>query len=214
MRTESRTSDSSRSQRRFDSVAAAAAPRLTGGVVASVVLHAGFVAGFFVLRSSAPPPSPPLYRVQLFAAPPGERAIGVVQEAPVTPPPPVPEVVTPPKSVPVRPKLAPPKVKAKPAPKAATPVEQAAPVRNQDSAANGGWWFNRRAGDRCRQRQHRRDRLSVPRLCAWRRQRDHSRVPVDSNDLYGRSSIRHPARRLGRSGEHQIGDVIGQLLVR
>lgn len=122
-------------------MAAAAAPRLTGGVVASVVLHAGFVAGFFVLRSSAPPPSPPLYRVQLFAAPPGERAIGVVQEAPVTPPPPVPEVVTPPKSVPVRPKLAPPKVKAKPAPKAATPVEQAAPVaqpKTPPPTAGGG----------------------------------------------------------------------------
>ena len=59
---------------------AVAAPRLTGGVVASVVLHGALIAAFLFLHAPEPPPSPPMYRVQLFAAPPGERAVGVVQE--------------------------------------------------------------------------------------------------------------------------------------
>lgn len=68
-------------------MSAASSPRLSGGIVASVLLHGALVAGFFALRPPPPPPSPPLYRVQLLAAPPGARAVGVVQEpqpAPVT----------------------------------------------------------------------------------------------------------------------------------
>jgi hypothetical protein len=71
-------------------VSAASAPRLSGGIVASVLLHGALVVGFFALRPPPPPPMPPLYRVRLYAAPPGARAIGVVQEpqpAPVTPAP-------------------------------------------------------------------------------------------------------------------------------
>ena len=75
----------------------AAEPRLGGGIFASVLLHGGLVAAFFVLRPGAPPPAPPIYRVRLIAAPAGERAIGVVQpkpepvveKPPVTPPKPV-----------------------------------------------------------------------------------------------------------------------------
>jgi len=92
-------------------VEAAAEPRLGAGVVASILLHGGLVAAFFVLRPGTPPPGPPIYRVRLIAAPAGERAIGVVQpkpepvvekKAPVTPPKPVPKktpapVKTPPK---------------------------------------------------------------------------------------------------------------------
>jgi len=103
-------------------VSAVAAPRLTGGVVASIVLHGAAVAAFLLLRPSAPPPAPPLYRVHIFAAPPGERAVGVVQDNP----PPVPAAKTPPPTptaAPVATKPAPPKVKTKPTPKvkAATP---------------------------------------------------------------------------------------------
>jgi protein TonB len=71
-------------------VNAATAPRLSGGIVASVLLHGALVVGFFALRPPPPPPSPPLYRVRLIAAPAGPRAIGVVQEpqpAPATPAP-------------------------------------------------------------------------------------------------------------------------------
>ena len=71
-------------------MSAAAAPRLGGGFFASVLFHGALVAAFFALRPPPAPPTPPLYRVQLFAAPPGQRAVGVVQEpqpAPVTPTP-------------------------------------------------------------------------------------------------------------------------------
>ena len=102
---------------------AAAEPRLTGGILASVLLHRGLVAAFFLLRPTPPPPSPPLYQVHLLAAPPGPRAIGVVQDQP-QPPVEKPIPPTPVKATPTRPTPAPPKAKAKPAPriKAATPT--------------------------------------------------------------------------------------------
>ena len=109
--------------------------------IASVVLHAAVVAAFFVLRSSAPPPSPPIYRVQLLAAPPGERAIGVVQEQPAAPTS-TPAPATPPKkSVAVKPKLAPPKAKPKQTPTVATPTETPKPVdqtKTPQPTAGGG----------------------------------------------------------------------------
>jgi protein TonB len=100
------------------------APRLSGGITLSLVLHGALVAAFFLVRPTAPPPEAPVYRVQLIAAPAGERAVGVVQEVPpVKPPtpaatPPVP--VTPPKPTPVTTKV--PATKTKPTPKLATPV--------------------------------------------------------------------------------------------
>ena len=108
--------------------AAAAEPRLTGGILASALLHGGLVAAFFLLRPPEPPPSPPLYQVHLLAAPPGPRAVGVVQEQPQ----PAPEKPVPPaptKAIATRPTPAPPKAKVKPTPqvKAATPT--AAPVK-------------------------------------------------------------------------------------
>ena len=69
-------------------MSAIAEPRLGGGFAASVLFHGALVAAFFFLRPGEPPPSPPIYRVQLFAAPPGERAIGVVQNQPTPTPPP------------------------------------------------------------------------------------------------------------------------------
>lgn len=124
---------------------AAAEPRLGAGVVASILLHGGLVAAFFVLRPGTPPPGPPIYRVRLIAAPAGERAIGVVQPkpepvvekpAPVAPPKPTPKktpapVKTPPKAT----KQAP--ADATPVPKPATP-KTAEPAPTAGGGQTGG----------------------------------------------------------------------------
>ena len=114
-------------------------PRLGAGIVASVLLHGGLVAAFFVLRPGAQPPGPPIYRVRLIAAPAGERAIGVVQPKPE----PVvekPAPVTPPKPTP---KKAPAPVKAptkatKQAPTAATPTPSPPKTAEPAPIAGGG----------------------------------------------------------------------------
>lgn len=111
---------------------AAPPPRLMGGAIASVLLHGGLVAAFLLLRASPPPPSPPVYRVQLIAAPAGERQVGVVQPpraepqpAPETPPEPKPTPVTPRERVPTT------KAKTAPTPRAATPT---APKKTTETA--------------------------------------------------------------------------------
>ena len=99
------------------------APRLSTGIVASVLFHAGVVAALvFLTGPGREAPTPPLYRVQLLAAPAGVRAAGVVQPPDITPTPPTPAPI--PKSTPET-KLAP-KVKPKPVPppKKATPIAQ------------------------------------------------------------------------------------------
>lgn len=110
--------------------------RLGGPLAASVVLHAVLIALFFVFRAGPPPPSPPVYRVDLVAAPPGERAAGIVkpQPAPATPQqPPPPRPKTTPREMPVPNPTAPPRAKtpqatptlptpAKPDVKAPTPT--------------------------------------------------------------------------------------------
>jgi len=48
----------------------------------SALMHVAILASVFLLRVSAPPVLPPMYRVDLVAAPPGLRAAGVVSEAP------------------------------------------------------------------------------------------------------------------------------------
>jgi len=119
-------------------VHAVAEPRLGAGFAASVLLHGGLVAAFFVLRPGAPPPGPPIYRVRLIAAPAGERAIGVVQPkpepvvekpAPVTPPKPTPKKAPP--TVKTPPKL------AKQTPTAATPTP-APPTKKAEPAPTAG----------------------------------------------------------------------------
>jgi outer membrane biosynthesis protein TonB len=113
--------------------------RLGLPLAASVVFHLVLLALFFVFRPGPPPPSPPMYRVDLVAAPPGERAAGVVKPQPETPTPEPP---------PTRPKTAPrtmpvPDVKAPP--RAKTPVAtptlptQAKPdVKKPEPTAGGG----------------------------------------------------------------------------
>jgi outer membrane biosynthesis protein TonB len=120
-------------------VEAAVQPRLGAGIVASVLLHGGLVAAFFVLRAGAPPPGPPIYRFRLIAAPAGERAIGVVQPkpepvvekpAPVTPPKPTPKKAPAPVKTPAKP--------TKQAPTAATPTPSPPKTAEPAPTAGGG----------------------------------------------------------------------------
>lgn len=73
-------------------------PRLGMPLVISVLLHVLLMAVFFVFRAGPLPPSAPVYRVDLVAAPPGERAAGVVRPQPAPPAP---------QPTPIRPKTAP-----------------------------------------------------------------------------------------------------------
>jgi protein TonB len=112
--------------------------RLGMPLAASVVLHVVIVALFFLFRAGPPPPSAPIYRVDLLAAPPGERAAGVVKPQP-TP--------TPPQPTPARPKTAPrdmPVPDSK-APRVKTPVATPTPppqtkpdVKTPPPTAGGG----------------------------------------------------------------------------
>jgi TonB family protein len=71
--------------------------RLGGAIGASAVAHALVIAGAIVFRGPAAPPAAPIYAVSLVAAPPGPRAIGVVDPRPpaATPQPTAPEEVAP-----------------------------------------------------------------------------------------------------------------------
>lgn len=56
-----------------------------GGAFAfSILLHASLVAPLIVWKTAPPPALPPMYQVNLVAAPPGERAAGVVRPTPPT----------------------------------------------------------------------------------------------------------------------------------
>lgn len=114
-------------------MSAAAAPRLTGGIVASVLLHGALIVAVFFSRTSKPMPAPMMIRVSMLAAPAAPtRSAGVV--APETPAPPVP---IPPEAKPVTaaPKVATPIPKAKAAPpKRATQTE--APKARETQAAS------------------------------------------------------------------------------
>jgi outer membrane biosynthesis protein TonB len=125
------------------SVSAIAEPRLGGGFVASALFHGALVAAFYLMRPGTPPPSPPIYRVQLFAAPPGERAIGVVQNQPVPTPPPETKTEKPkPVAKPVATKPVPkPATKSVPAVKQVTPtppVKAAPPKEATPQPVAGG----------------------------------------------------------------------------
>jgi protein TonB len=87
-------------------IAARPAPRsLAGPIGASLLLHAAIIVPLVMLRTSSSVPLPPMYKVELIAAPPGERAAGVVTTAPA----------------PVEPAKAPPKAAAKAVVKVKTP---------------------------------------------------------------------------------------------
>jgi len=114
-------------------------PRLGVGIVGSVLLHGALIAAFIVLRPAAPPPAPPLFRVQLVAAPRAEPAISVPQPQPAAAPV---KTVPPPITKKVPPRHLPP-VKAKPAPSSAPVSEtpspaKAEPVAPQPVASSAG----------------------------------------------------------------------------
>lgn len=110
-------------------MSATAAPRLTVGAFASIVLHAGLIAWLVFYVRKAPVPMPPLYQVKIFAAPPGERAIGTVQNEPrpTTPPKPEPAPVVKAAPLPKPKSVVPPATKPKPVPK---PKAKSAPVQS------------------------------------------------------------------------------------
>ena len=132
----------------MSTVASRGAPSLRAPIALSAALHLAVVAGFLLVRGSAPVPVPPTYRVSLIAAPPGPRQIGEVQPAPaqpaptaVKPPPPAPARATPdPSRMPPAPTKVKPKV-TKPA-KVATPVAGApaktAPAKAAPAPVAGG----------------------------------------------------------------------------
>lgn len=116
---------------------------LGGPFTLSILFHAAIVSLFFFVKPGPPPPQPPMYRVELIAAPPAPPAIGVVQPEPApTPPPPVA------KPTPVRPKTAPreiPKPNAKAPPRSrpqqatpTTPPETKVEPKTSPPAAGGG----------------------------------------------------------------------------
>jgi outer membrane biosynthesis protein TonB len=89
--------------------------RLGGPLGFSVVLHASLIAAAIFVRPDTPRVLPPVYKVNLIAAPPGPRAIGEVTPAP-TPPTPKPAAV-PPKRAETNPRDMPAPTKPKPAPR-------------------------------------------------------------------------------------------------
>jgi periplasmic protein TonB len=114
--------------------------RLALPLTFSTLGHAAVVAALIFVHPAPPKPMPPMYRVNIVAAPPGPRAEGiVVPPAPKPPPPappapPPPRAQTPPKAMPM-----PTRVPAKAVPPATpTPVPTATPPEAPSRPAGGG----------------------------------------------------------------------------
>lgn len=110
----------------------------------SALLHAGLAGAAFTLRAPEPPPMPPTYRVNLVAAPPGPRQVGVVQP-PAAEPTPTEPAPTPPRPVTERPaERTAPIAKPAPAPRTRTPKQStptpaaARPKANTPAPRAGG----------------------------------------------------------------------------
>jgi protein TonB len=106
-------------------------------IVISAALHLVVAALLVLGRRDAPVPMPPTYRVNLVAAPPGPRQVGVVQPTPPAPTPPTPAPSSRATPEPSRMK-APSKAPAKRAPKTATPTVGAAPKPAAPAPPAGG----------------------------------------------------------------------------
>jgi len=107
---------------------------IAGPLAVSAVLHLVAISVLVLSRSGVSVPLPPMYRVELIAAPPGAPAVGVVSNEPL------------PASAPTPAKAAPKPVKnaasikaptTKPASKTPTPTTAAAVVRAGGGAAGG-----------------------------------------------------------------------------
>ncbi len=121
---------------------AAHAPRLAGPIGASALLHVGVVSLLVLLTTKAAVVSPPIYKVDILAAPPGKRAIGIVAPTPAAPAPPV--ATPPPAAHDVAPKAPAAPVHKQPAvtpPATATPMQappKAKPVAPQTPMPKAG----------------------------------------------------------------------------
>jgi periplasmic protein TonB len=114
--------------------------RLALPLTFSTLGHAAVVAALIFVHPAPPKPMPPMYRVNIVAAPPGPRAEGIVVPPAAKPPPPAPpappppRAQTPPKAMPM-----PTRVPAKTVPPATpTPVPTATPPEAQSTPAGGG----------------------------------------------------------------------------
>jgi protein TonB len=110
---------------------------LTLPIGVSALLHIGVIASIFIVRAAPPPRMPPMFKVDLVAAPAGERAIGVVTDAPA------PAVPAKPTPVPVvKSKIAPAPEKStktnKKDVKATPVVAKSAPMKAADAPKAGG----------------------------------------------------------------------------
>lgn len=72
------------------SVRARGDSRLGGPILGSVLLHGAALAAVLATRPPPEPPRPPVYKVNIVAAPPGPRQAGVVTPPPAEPEPPRP----------------------------------------------------------------------------------------------------------------------------
>ena len=119
----------------------ASGTRLGGPMGLSVLLHASIIAAAFLARPGPPKALPPVYKVNLIAAPPGERAIGAVTSQPTPPPTPTtaprPRAETNPRDMPAPTKPKP--AARKPTPPATpTPATKAVPKDAPLQKAGGG----------------------------------------------------------------------------
>jgi protein TonB len=116
-------------------------------VTVSAALHGLVLAALVLTAPASPPPTPPVYRVNLVAAPPAERATGVVRP----PSAPTPETKAPAPSrpvtsapdvapVPTRPRVQPPRrtpAQATPTPEPAQPAPRTEPEAKAPTAGGG-----------------------------------------------------------------------------
>ena len=115
--------------------------RLGGPLGISALLHASIIAAAIFVRPGAPKALPPVYKVNLVAAPAGERVIGAVTERPAPTSPPTP--ATPPPRPEMNPRDMPAPTKAKPStkpkpPATPTPKTKAPPKETPLPKAGGG----------------------------------------------------------------------------
>jgi len=116
-------------------IAARRPPRsLAMPIAVSALLHVAVIAPLVLLHAASPPLLPPMYRVDLLAAPPGPREAGVVSAAPAR--------VAPAKALPsaaakAPPTKAPSRAKATKAPVQVTPLREQAAKAAAPKAAGG-----------------------------------------------------------------------------
>jgi len=116
--------------------------RLGGPLGVSALLHASIIAAAIFARPAPTKALPPVYKVNLVAAPPGPRAIGEVTPEPAPAPPPTP--APPPPRAETNPRDMPAPTKAKPTPRKPTPpatptvAKKAAPKNEPLPKAGGG----------------------------------------------------------------------------